>query len=156
MATLQSDLLLGLTPDEASDLLSKGTPMSLSAGQVLFDLGNPAHSVYIVTRGRLRLTLPIQVRGEERDILIEERTVGETVGWSGLIPPHRFTLKASAASDTDLTAFSRAVLQDHFDKHPAVAYQVTRNVGSVIGHRLQVFQTMWVREVQRAVEQRFS
>lgn len=156
MSSAQSDLLLGLSTQEAEALMAKGTGISLGSGRVLFDLGAPADSVYFLTRGRLRLTLPIEVRGEDRDVLIEERTVGETVGWSGLIPPHRFTLKATAAVDSELTAFSRTALVEHFAANPAVAYQVTRNIGSVIGHRLQVFQTMWVREMQRAVEQRYA
>ena len=87
MSSAQSDLLLGLSTQEAEALMAKGTGISLGSGRVLFDLGAPADSVYFLTRGRLRLTLPIEVRGEDRDVLIEERTVGETVGWSGLPQP---------------------------------------------------------------------
>jgi hypothetical protein len=29
---------------------------------------------------------------------------------------------------------------------------VARNVSAVVGQRLQVFQTMWLREMQRVVE----
>ena len=107
-------------------------------------------------RGRIALTLPIQIRGGEEEVLVEETLPGETVGWSGLVPPHRFTLNATAAIDSELLGFPRASVLDHFAAHPAVGHTVTRNLAAVIGHRLQVFQTMWLREMQRVVEHRYS
>jgi hypothetical protein len=64
-------------------------------------------------------------------------------------------LKATAMVATELTAFPRRALLEHFAANPAVAFIVMRNVGSVIGHRLQVFQTMWTREMQRSVEHKY-
>ncbi len=152
----QTDLLKGLNDDQAAEVLALGTPMALAAGDVLFRLGEPAERMFLVGSGRIHLTLPVAIRGKDEDVLIEERLVGETVGWSGLIPPHRFTLKGIAPVATELTAFSRAALLEHFAANPAVAYAVTRNVAAVIGQRLQVFQTMWTREMQRSVELKYS
>ena len=152
----QTELLKGLTDAEAARITALGAPLTLAAGDVLFLLGKPAERVYLVRSGRLHLTLPVVIRGQEEDVLIQERLAGETVGWSGLIPPHRYTLKAMAPVVTELTAFSRAALLEHFAAHPSVAYTVTRNVASVVGHRLEVFQTMWTREIQRSVELRYS
>jgi CRP-like cAMP-binding protein len=111
-----------------------------------------------VPRGasRIALTLPIRIRGGQEEVLVEEKLPGETVGWSGLVPPHRFTLNATAAIDSELLGFARASVLDHFAAHPAVGHTVTRNLAAVIGRRLQVFQTMWLREMQRVVEQRYS
>jgi CRP-like cAMP-binding protein len=89
-------------------------------------------------------------------VLVEERAAGQMVGWSGLIPPHRFTLKASAQIDTDVLRLPRTPLLEFFDRNPAVGYVVMRNLASVVGQRLQVFQAMWLREMQRFVETRSS
>jgi CRP-like cAMP-binding protein len=156
MASIQPDLLRGLSEEEASRFLALGIPTSLAARQTLFRLGSEAEKAYLVMRGRIALTLPIQIRGGEEEVLVEEMQPGETVGWSALVPPHRFTLNAAAAISTELLAFSRASVLDHFQAHPAVGHTVTRNLAAVIGHRLQVFQTMWLREMQRVVEQRYS
>lgn len=156
MPNMQSDLLKGLTEAEANDLMALGTPVTVRTGETLFRLGEPADRMFLVVGGRITLTLPMKIRGSEEDVLVEERLSGETLGWSGLIPPHRFTLKATAAADSAVVAFSRASLLEHFAAHPAVAYTVVRNVGAVIGHRLQVFQTMWIREMQRTLEIRYS
>jgi CRP-like cAMP-binding protein len=120
----------------------------------LFHLGGAAESIYLVVRGRLRLTLPMQVRSHEEDVLVEERASGQTVGWSALIPPCRFTLTASAPLEAEVIALSREALNGYFAAHPATGYAVSLNVSCVIGHRLQLFQAMWLREVQRMVEMR--
>ena len=152
----QTDLLKGLSDHEAARILALGAPLVLAAGDVLFRLGEPAERTYLLRSGRLHLTLPVAIRGKDEDVLIEERLAGETVGWSGLIPPHRYTLKATAPVATELTSFPRSALLEHFAANPAVAHAVMRNVAAVVCHRLHVFQTMWTREMQRSVELRYS
>ena len=154
MNTLQADLLKGLTDAQSAELLALGVRRQYPTGAELFPLGAAANSVFLIERGRVALTLPMQVHGHEEDVLVEERDGGQVVGWSGLIPPHRFTLKATTQLQTDVIVLDREVLVAHFEKHPDVGYLVTRNVASVTGQRLQIFQTMWLREMQRVIELR--
>ena len=128
--------------------------MVLTSGAELFHLGDVAESIYLVARGRLRLTLPMQVRSREEDVMVEERSSGQTVGWSALIPPYRFTLTATAPLETEVIALPREALHGYFAAHPATGYAVSVNLASIIGNRLQLFQAMWLREIQRMVELR--
>lgn len=148
------DLLRGLSQEEVNRVLALGTRMHVPSGAELFGLGAPAESLYVIERGLIRLTLPMQVRGRDEDILVEERTPGQTVGWSALIPPYRFTLKATATVEAAVIALSRDALQGHFDANPGAAYSIALNLAAVIGQRLQLFQAMWLREMQRLVELR--
>lgn len=152
MTEVQTDLLAGLAPEEAERIRALGSRTALAAGQVLFNLGDAAEGLFIVESGRVALTLPLKLRDGQQDVLIEERSPGQALGWSALVPPHRFTLKASAAIDSEVLVLPRAALFEYFAAHPAVGYAVTRNVSAVVGHRLQVLQTMWLREMQRVVE----
>jgi CRP-like cAMP-binding protein len=154
VTTAQTDLMAGLTDAEIADVMRLATRARLASGETLFHLGDTADAVYLVERGRIALTLPVRVAGREEDVLVEERGPGQMVGWSGLIPPHRFTLNARAPLETELLALPRAALLEHFATRPAVAYQVTRNVATVVGQRLQVLQAMWLREVQHLIELR--
>ena len=153
-AILKADLLNGLSSDEAGRVLLLARRTVLTSGAELFHLGESADSIYVIVRGRLRLTLPMDVRGHEESVLVEERVPGQTVGWSALIPPYRFTLTATAPLETEVLALSRGVLMDHFAANPSAGYAISMNLASVIGERLQLFQTMWVREVQRMVDAR--
>ena len=90
------ELLRGVAESDAAAILSLGSRVHLQSGAVLFSLGDDADTLFLVERGRVALTLPLQVGGRDEDVLVEERQPGQTVGWSALIPPHRFTLKATA------------------------------------------------------------
>src|ERR1035441_3180573 len=149
---VEIDLLKGLVPDEAERVLALGKRVVVTTGGELFHLGDAAESIFLIARGRLRLTLPMQVRSREEDIMVEERSSGQTVGWSALIPPHRFTLTAAAPFETEVIALPREALNSYFAAHPDTGYAVSVNLASVIGQRLQLFQAMWLREVQRMVE----
>ena len=151
---MDHELLNGLSPAEVEQVMALGTRVTVPSGGTLFRLGDPADKIFLQVRGRLRLTLPIQIRGRDEDILIEEKCPGETVGWSALIPPHRFTLSARAPLETEVIAFQRDVLHQFFEKSPRIAYKISLNLAIVIGHRLQLLQTMWLREMQRTIELR--
>ena len=117
-------------------------------------MGTPADSLYLVSQGRIKLTLPMQIRGRQQDVFVEERTPGQTVGWSALVPPHHFTLTATAPLQTEVIALSREALRAHCAAFPAIGYAIALNLAAVIGQRLQVFQAMWLREMERMVELR--
>jgi CRP-like cAMP-binding protein len=152
MAYEQLELLKDLTPEEGRRILALGTRIAVPSGASLFQLGDPADRLFLIERGRIRLTLPMQVRGRQEDVVVEERTSGQTVGWSALIPPHKFTLAAAAPLETEVIALPREELRKFFAANPTVGYKITLNLAVVIGHRLQLFQAMWLREMQRTVE----
>jgi CRP-like cAMP-binding protein len=152
MTYRQPDLLRDLAAEDADQALALGAHVTLSSGAKLFELGDVADRIFIIQRGRIRLTLPMQVRGHEEEILVEERSPGQTVGWSALIPPYRFTLTAVAPLETEVIALSREALSTYFAAHPDTAYIISLNLAAVIGQRLQLFQAMWLREMQRTVE----
>jgi CRP/FNR family transcriptional regulator, cyclic AMP receptor protein len=148
------ELLKGLSPAEIEHVLALGTRMKVPAGGPLFQLGDDADRVFLIERGRVRLTLPIKVREREENILIEESAPGQLVGWSAMIPPYRFTLRASVPLETEVIAIPRDALQRYFEAQPVQGQKILLNLAIVMGHRLQLVQAMWVREIQRAVEQR--
>jgi CRP-like cAMP-binding protein len=147
------ELLNGLSSTEAQEVLGLGTRLIVPSGVLLFRLGDPADRLFLTERGQIKLTLPMRLRGREEDIFVEERSPGQTVGWSALIPPYRFTLTATAALfEAEVIALPREPLLQYFAAHPAAGYKLALNLAVVIGHRLQLFQTMWLREMQRTVE----
>jgi CRP/FNR family cyclic AMP-dependent transcriptional regulator len=150
----ESDLLAGLSPDEASQVLVLGGSRALSPGEVIFQLGDEARDLYLVKKGRVELTLPMRVGGRQEDVPVEERMPAQMLGWSALVPPHRFTLKATATVETELLVIPREDLQRFLTSRPELGLMVMTNLAAIVGQRFQLFQTMWLRQVQRAVEMR--
>ena len=149
------ELLNGLSSAEAEQVLGLGTRLIVPNGTELFKLGDPADRLFLTERGRIKLTLPMQIRGREENVFVEERSPGQTVGWSALIPPYRFTLTAAATlQEAAVIALPREALREYIAANPAAGCKIALNLAVVIGHRLQLFQTMWLREMQRTVEVR--
>ena len=150
MSGSQPDLLAGLSAADAQVILSLGTTQTLTPGTVLFRLGDVADAVYLIERGRIALSLPMQLGGRPQDVVVEEHDAGQTVGWSALLPPHRFTLTGTAPLASTVLAIRRDVLMYFCAAQPRLGYAIALNIAAIVGQRLQVFQTMWLREMQRA------
>ena len=146
------ELLNGLTSAEVERVLELGARMIVPSGAPLFRLGDAADRLFLTTRGRIRLTLPMQIRGQEENILAGEISAGQTVGWSALIPPYLFTLTATALLETEVIALPREALHEYSAANPVPGCKIAQNLAVVIGLRLHLFQTMWLREMQRTVE----
>lgn len=156
MTRTQTELLNGLQESDAAEIERIGFRIALAQGNVLFRLGTDADKLFIIERGRVALTLPMRVLDREENVLIEERGGGQSLGWSALTPPHRFTLTATALVETEVLALPRLALFNHFEAHPAIGYIVARNVAAIIGQRLEIFQAMWMREMQRVVKMNYA
>jgi CRP-like cAMP-binding protein len=149
---MEHELLNGLSSAEVEEVVELGSRLIVPSGTLLFRLGEPADRLFMIERGRIRLTLPMHVRDREEDVLVEEISPGQTVGWSALIPPYRFTLSAAAPLETEVVALPQERLREYFAAHTAAGCKIAQNLAVVIGHRLQLFQTMWLREMERTVQ----
>lgn len=154
MPVLTWDLFEGIPNEDVTGLVSLGSSKVVRKGSVIFGLGDEADDLYLVASGKVNLTLPLRLGETHLSAPVEERLPGQLLGWSALIPPHRFTLQAMAVEPTELLVLPRKGLEDVFSSRPDLGYAVLANLAKVIGQRLQVFQTMWIREMQRALESR--
>jgi len=154
MTRPQWELLSGLVAEDGEKVLALGIRKTLAEGDILFSLGAEATHIYLVERGGMNLTMPVRIGGIQKEMTVEDRGQGQSLGWSALIPPHRFTLQAQAREPTQLLAISRADLFEFSSRNPAAGYTVISNLARVVGQRLQIFQAMWIREMQRYVELR--
>lgn len=153
-AKRDSELLRGLPSADLEKILALAVRRRLGEGDVLFRLGDEAEGIFLVQTGQVSLSLPLRLEGKEQDLQVEERRPGQLLGWSGLVPPHRFTLQARATQVTELLALGRSDLLSLFSERPEVGHVVFSNLARIVGQRLQVFQAIWLREVQRRVAAR--
>lgn len=149
---MEYELLKGLTSGEAEQVLTLGARMTVPSGGSLFRLGDAAERVYLIERGRIRLSFPMLLRGQHEDVVFEEKGPGETVGWSAMVPPYRFTLSAAAPLETEVIALHRDALSAFCAAVPEIGSRIGFNLVLLVGQRLQLVQTMWMREIQRTVE----
>ena len=147
-------LLNGLSVAETEQVLALGSRLTIASGGSLFRLGDSADHLYLIERGRIRLSFPMMLRGQQEEVSIEDIVPGETVGWSAMVPPFRFTLSATAPLETELIALPRKAFCAFLERSPEIGRQLAFNLVLLVGQRLQLVQTMWMREIQRVVELR--
>jgi CRP-like cAMP-binding protein len=155
-ASHRFELFAGLSSEQADRLIALGGRRHLRAGETLFPLGAEADRLYLVDGGSLSLMMPLSLKGEHKDVLLEDASRGKIIGFSALVPPHRFTLTACANVDSDVIGLPRAALEERFAAEPEVASVVLGNLVAMMGQRLHRVQAMWMREMQRTVDARFG
>ena len=151
-----SSLFHGLSMEECQAFVPLARPQLVAKGEYLFRLGQLAPTLFIVRSGLVELTMPLSMRGGDQDVAVEEARAGDTVAWSALIDPYRFTMSGRAGSDVELLGFSPSDLQAALAAQPDIGLRILTNLAQVIARRLQVTQTLWTRELQRAVNVTFG
>ncbi|SER97894.1 Cyclic nucleotide-binding domain-containing protein [Pedococcus cremeus] len=103
-------------------------------GQHLFHEGEPADTFYVIRHGRVSL----EVRAPAGSpVVVDSAHADDVVGWSWLVPPHRWLFDARATEETSAIAFDGACLRDKCDTDPAVGYALLQRVVQVMSTRLQ-------------------
>ena len=147
-----AELFAGLDTAKLTRLGAIARKRTLESGDYLFLLGDSAQYVSLVVRGLVDLCLPITIGGVLKDITVEAVGPGKTIGWSALIRPFRFTLSARAAAPTEILAFGRLDLEQLFAADPAIERVIRTGISELMASRLTMFQALWARELQRALD----
>lgn len=142
-------LFAGLDGDELALVAATGRERRLARGETLFSLGESAVTLYVVAAGTVALTLPLPVQGTYRVLNLQEMEPGAMLGWSALVPPHKYTFGARAMDEATLVAFPAGLLTALFDEHPRIQRVVFTNLTAVIASRLTQLQAIVVRDFQR-------
>jgi CRP/FNR family transcriptional regulator, cyclic AMP receptor protein len=151
----EAQLFAGLSEVDCRAVAALARRRTTPAGEVLFRMGDLADEVYVIRRGRVELTFPLTVMGETKEIRFQSLEPGWTLAWSALVPPHRLTMSARAATEVELLGFERARLLDLFQQRPTIGCTVMSKLCHVVAARFQEMAALWVREVQRNVSQTY-
>ena len=103
-------------------------------GQHLFHEGEPADTFYVIRHGRVSLEVHAPAGPS---VVVDSAHADDVVGWSWLVPPHRWLFDARATEETSAIAFDGACLRDRCDTDPAVGYALLQRVVQVMSTRLQ-------------------
>ncbi|MBF0166531.1 MAG: cyclic nucleotide-binding domain-containing protein [Alphaproteobacteria bacterium] len=103
------------------------------AGQFLFREGGDAKKFYLIRSG----VVAVEVHAPGRPPLMVE-TVGDggVLGWSWLVPPHKWAFDARAQTLVRALSFDATCLTRKMESDPALGYQVMKRFVPVMAHRL--------------------
>jgi CRP/FNR family cyclic AMP-dependent transcriptional regulator len=124
----------GLDQDSLDELAGCAFNQHIKTGQYLFHEGGGAEHFYVVTRGRIVVEAFIPASGP---YVLDSVAEGEVLGWSGLIPPHRWLFDARAVEPASVVSLDAGCLRRKCDADPRLGYDLIQRVAQVMSHRLQ-------------------
>ncbi len=150
------ELFRGLSEEHRRAVAAVASERRAAAGETIFRLGGHAEALFVIKRGRVDLTFPLQVMGETREVRFQSLDAGRTIGWSALVPPYRLTMSACATTDLELVVLPGDRLLAVLASRPVIGHLVMSNLAGVVAARFHELQELWVREIQRKVPQATS
>jgi CRP-like cAMP-binding protein len=134
LASFASHPFLDKLPDWLlMDLAGGVQPFTATDGEFLGRLGQPADKFYLIQAG----TVTLGTERRNREIVpIQTVKPGEVVGWSWLMPPHRWQFHCKASGTVRGLAFDAAWLRDRCEKNHELGYHVFKELIGVLASRL--------------------
>ncbi|HUL00122.1 MAG TPA: cyclic nucleotide-binding domain-containing protein [Nitrospirota bacterium] len=132
------DFFRGLTDDQLQKLASISADESHAAGTQIYNIGEPAEKLYIVEDGKLVLVLDSYM-GPHRPALqvnIDFVAKGDAMGWSSLVEPHKYTLRALAIEKTKLITVDAKALRKMIHDDPVLGVKIMQSLAKLIAARL--------------------
>ncbi len=106
-----------------------------SAGEVIFEAGDPGSGMYIIRSG----TVQIYNRSvKNREIILAQLGLKEFFGETTLAAPSKRTASARASEPTVLIGLFRADINELAKRNPSVAYKIILSLSRVVSERLHV------------------
>lgn len=106
----------------------------MRVGEYLYREGDPAETFFVIRHGRVALEAPTPTAGP---LVVETLDDGEVLGWSWLVPPHRWQWDARAVTSTSVVVFDGTCLRGKCDEDPKLGYALLQRVAQVMLARLQ-------------------
>lgn len=141
-----SPLLIGLSPDEERDVISRASSRRLRKGQVLFLQDEAAQALYQVESGRLRLS---QATPKGQTVTVRFTGPGEMCAALAVLDGKSYPFTATAVVPTLVLAWNRGVLGEVFRAHPRVERSVLDIVGTHAREMLDKFRELATEPVPR-------
>ncbi len=127
---MKAPLFAALDDETADQLMDSMTPRRLARGDVVFHEGDPGDSLYVITRGKVKLA---KAASDGRESLLSVLGPGEMFGELSLFDPGPRLTTAHVVSDTEFISLGNDALRSFLEQHPEVAMQMLAG----LAHRLR-------------------
>lgn len=111
------------------------------AGTFLFREGEPAHAFFAIQRGRVAIA---SLTPHEGPVTVTSVGGGDLLGWSWLVPPHRWHFGARALEETSVVAFNAACVREQLERDHELGFLIMRKFAQVMASRLEALSLQLV------------
>ncbi len=122
-----------LTSEQIVTLSTCATAVRFAPGALIFREGETADACYLVRAGQVAL----QLHAPDGPLVVETLTGEHVLGWSWLVPPHRWRFDAVAVDDVDAISLDAGCLRRLLGDDPALHAVVSRQLLAIVSDRLE-------------------
>lgn len=126
--------LRGLADAQLSELAATASEEHYRDGERIFTEGRPARGCRLVRSGQVVLDTHVPGRGR---MTVDTLHAGDVLGWSWMVPPHRWHFTATALGDTHAILLDTDRLMSFAEDDPVLGYAMAKVVVAVLLDRLQ-------------------
>lgn len=126
--------LKGIDPRHITFIAGCASNKQFPEGQFIFREGEEANYFYIILHGKVAIELFTPERGS---ITIQTIGNGEVLGWSWLIPPHRWRFDARVIESTNAIVLDGRCLRSKCEQDHDLGYELLKRFAGVITSRLE-------------------
>jgi len=132
MSILEScSLFQGFGEKALRPIAELATPQSYAPGMFIFQGGEPAHYLYVLEEGRIRLRF-----SEGGQVAYTLNAPGDFFGWSSLLHQSEYTLSSQCVSQVRVIRLESARVLEALERDPAAGMAFYRHLADFIGQRL--------------------
>lgn len=116
----KSPLFEGLSDDELQQLMDNAQPVSLRAGEVLMQQGDPGDTAYVVVSGEFE----VHKQSGQSKIKIDIRNPGDVLGEMALLSQAPRSATVTAVTDCETLAISKEIFDNLLSTSPSASRAV--------------------------------
>jgi CRP/FNR family cyclic AMP-dependent transcriptional regulator len=128
------EFLRGLSDRHLMLLASGAVPFDAEAGELLAREGDTANAFYLIQSGHV--ALGTRAAGQT-DVQIQRAGPGDVVGWSWLVPPHRWQFDCRAVGEVKGIKFNAEWLRNLCEQDHELSHHLFKHLASVLASRLE-------------------
>jgi CRP-like cAMP-binding protein len=145
----KSDIFKRLTRGQLAGIINKGRTIKLHPKTVLFHQGEPAHSCFLVNRGRLKLT---KLNEQGKEVILRYIGSGEVTAAITVLKNWTYPVTAESIEETDVVGWDKSTILELMHQYPDIAV----NLLSIILERIDDVQHRYLEVCTEHVDQRIA
>ena len=127
-----------LQPAHLQVLAGCAANVRFNTGQIICKEGDEADYFYLIRHGRV----VVEIEGREQTpVAVQALDPNEVLGWSWLVPPHRWRFQARAVEDTRALALDGKCLRTKCEEDRDLGYELLKRFVQIMAQRLEA--TRW-------------
>lgn len=141
LALSKSTFFQDFPEEQLCDLLAIAREVEFRGQEEIFEEGDLAEDVYLITSGKVALVICVAGKGCRQIMEVKE---GDLIGWSPILGKSRLSDTALATTPATAIAFNGKQLVRLCEENPTFGYEFMRRTAMVLSERLRAVRRQLV------------